>query len=136
MRRLAFALSMFIALLPQHAVAQDAGVEIRGVISDQIAAFKADDFEMAFTFASPGIKRLFGSPGRFGQMVRSGFPMVWRPAGVRFTDLSVRDGRQVQSVIVTDQAGTLHVLDYEMVPGQEGWLINGVWVREADGAGA
>jgi hypothetical protein len=118
------------------ASAQDAAAEIREIISGQIEAFKADDFETAFSFASPGIKRMFGSSDRFGQMVRSGYPMVWRPARVRFTALTVRDGRQVQSVLVTDQAGALHVLDYEMVPAGDGWQINGVWLREADAAGA
>jgi len=133
MRRLVMALTVAAALVPM-ARAQDAGAEIRGVISDQIDAFRADDFETAFTFASPAIKRLFGTPERFGQMVRSGYPMVWRPTDVRFTDLSIRNGRRVQSVLVTDEAGTLHVLDYEMVPGDEGWRINGVRLREASGA--
>ena len=135
MRRLALALAMVLAW-PLAAPAQEAGTEIREVISDQIAAFKADDFATAFTYASPSIKRLFGSPGRFGQMVRSGYPMVWRPADVRFTELKTRNGRQVQSVLVTDRAGALHVLDYEMVPGEDGWRINGVRVRKAGGAGA
>jgi len=133
MRRLVLALAVAAALVPA-ARAQDAGSEIRGVISDQIDAFRADDFETAFSFASPAIRRLFGTPERFGQMVRSGYPMVWRPADVRFTDLGTRNGRRVQSVLVTDETGTLHVLDYEMVPGDEGWRINGVRLREASGA--
>jgi hypothetical protein len=116
--------------------AQEADAAIRGVISSQIEAFKADDFDMAFTFASPAIKRLFGNPERFGQMVQSGYPMVWRPAEVRFSGLATREGRTIQSVVVTDRDGALHVLDYEMVEGPDGWRINGVTLRRPGGAGA
>lgn len=135
MRHLILALSLMVALAPSGR-AQDSGAEIRAVISDQIAAFEADDFEAAFGFASPNIRRMFGTSEVFGQMVRNGYPMVWRPADVRFSGLASRNGRPVQSVLVTDQAGALHVLDYEMVPGADGWQINGVWLREASGTGA
>ena len=33
--------------------------EIEGVISNQLEAFKADDFEQAFTFAAPNIQGIF-----------------------------------------------------------------------------
>ena len=62
--------------LGQAARAEDAAGAIRQVISDQIAAFQADDFATAFTFASPGIRAIFGTPGRFGAMVRGGYPMI------------------------------------------------------------
>jgi hypothetical protein len=110
--------------------AQDA--DIRSVISSQIEAFKADDFETAFGFASPGIKRMFGTPDRFGQMVRSGYPMVWRPAEVRFGALETRGGRQVQPVLVTDASGAVYVLDYEMIEMADGWRIDGVTLRRGD----
>jgi len=41
-----------------------------------------------------------------------------------------------QSVQVTDQAGALFVLEYEMVPGSDGWQINGVTVRRSEDAAA
>ena len=55
------------------------------MISKQIEAFKADDFDTAFSFASPMIQRMFGSASTFGEMVQNGYPMVWRPAEVRFS---------------------------------------------------
>jgi hypothetical protein len=135
MRRLAAAV-LLLAAAWGPAEAQDAESDIRAVISRQIEAFKADDFETAFSFASPAIKRMFGSPERFGAMVQSGYPMVWRPAQVRFSGLETRDGRTVQSVLVTDAGGALYVLDYEMVAGDGGWVINGVTVRRPGDAGA
>ena len=41
--------------------AQDDGAAIRGVISDQIAAFEQDDFAAAFEYTSPGIRQMFGT---------------------------------------------------------------------------
>ena len=76
--------AVLLAALGSGAGAQDAQGAIREVISDQIAAFEADDFATAFGFASPAIREMFGTPDRFGRMVREGYPMVWRPGGVRF----------------------------------------------------
>lgn len=136
MRRLLIVAALVSGLGAASARAQDATAEIRAVISDQIAAFRADDVATAFGFASPSIRQMFGTPENFGQMVRSGYPMVWRPADVRFSALVERDGRKVQSVMVTDGAGALHILDYEMIEGDSGWRINGVRLRRPGGAGA
>ncbi len=109
---------------------------IQSVIAEQLQAFQADDFDRAFTYASPNIKRLFGSPQRFGQMVRQGYPMVWRPAEVDYLGLREDTGRPTQRVMIRDAAGALHVLDYEMIETPEGWQINGVRVLPAGGIGA
>jgi hypothetical protein len=127
---------LLVCLCGAAAFAQDAAAAIREVISGQIEAFKADDFEAAFAFASPGIRRQFGDAGTFGEMVRDGYPMVWRPADVRFSGLADRDGRKVQSVIVTDRAGALFVIDYEMIPHDGGWRIDGVRLRQEGDTGA
>jgi hypothetical protein len=129
-------LALLLSGLGPGVRAQDETAAIRAVISEQMAALRADDFATAFGFASPAIRRMFGSPERFGAMVRKGYPMVWRPADVRFAPLTERDGRKVQSVLVTDQAGALHVLEYEMVPLDGAWRINGVRLRQEGGSGA
>jgi uncharacterized protein DUF4864 len=133
--RVALVLAALLGTAPA-APAEDPAAEIREVISQQIEAMRVDDFATAFTFASPEIQRMFGSPARFGQMVRQGYPMVRRPRDVRFLDAVTRDGGTVQGVLITDDAGVLHVLDYEMVPLVDGWRIGGVRIREAEGGGA
>jgi hypothetical protein len=120
------------AALP--AAAQDAA--IRGVISDQFRALGADDFAGAFAHASPAIKGIFGTPERFGQMVRQGYPMVYRQREVRFLDLRTVAGRLWQRVMVIDEAGRAHVLDYQMIETGDGWQINGVQLLPAGGVGA
>lgn len=105
--------------------------DIEGVISAQIEAFLADDFETAFTFASPMIKNIFGTPERFGAMVRNGYPMVWRPRDVEFLAIERRGRELWQNVMVRDADGAMHILEYQMIPGENGWKINAVRVRKA-----
>jgi hypothetical protein len=136
MRKFILVATLMAGLIGTAPRAEEPAEAIRGVISDQIAAFRADDFATAFTFASPTIKRMFGTSERFGEMVRSGYPMVWRPADVRFTGLRDRGGRTVQDVLVIDQVGALHLLEYEMIETEAGWQINGVRVRRAGDVGA
>ena len=107
--------------------------EIKGVISSQIEAFQSDDFSTAFTFASPSIQLMFGTPDNFGRMVSQGFPMVWRPSDVEYLGLREDRGALVQRLQVTDSDGRLHVLDYFMVETADGWKINGVeFVKQDD----
>ncbi|WP_299640824.1 DUF4864 domain-containing protein [uncultured Ruegeria sp.] len=123
MRRFLLAVSLS-AGLGSGAFAQNA--EIEANISAQIQAFKADDFATAFTFASPSIQRLFQNPDNFGTMVRNGYPMVWRPSDVRFLELREVAGALWQKVMITDASGRVHILDYQMIPLEGGWKINGV----------
>ena len=117
--------------------AQDGrGAAIESVVQGQIEAFLVDDFEAAFAFASPTIRRIFGSADNFGLMVRQGYPMVWRPADVRFLELRELGGRLFQDVMIRDRAGVFHVLEYEMVPSENSWQINGVRLVQQPEIGA
>lgn len=109
---------------------------IARVIGEQITAFQADDFTAAFDYASPGIRGIFGTPERFGQMVQQGYPMVWRPSDVEFLDLRQENGSVTQQVLVRDAKGMPWLLDYKMVRGANGWQIDGVQIRLAPAVGA
>jgi hypothetical protein len=125
--------SMVAALMVSFVLATPVKADadaIESVISRQIEALMADDFITAFTFASPMIQGIFGNPENFGMMVRQGYPMVWRPADVQFLDLEEIGGALWQSVLIKDQEGRLHVLEYQMVNGENGWKINAVRFRE------
>lgn len=137
MRHLVLSAVLALGVAATPALAQTSGDPgIRSTIQGQIEAFLADDFETAFTYASPGIKRMFGTPQRFGEMVRSGYPMVWRPAEVRYLELREVQGRTIQRVIIIDQQGGLHMLDYLMVETDEGWQIAGVQMVRNSTVGA
>jgi len=119
--------AMLMTLL--MALPAQADDEIEQVISEQIEAFLADDFETAFTYASPAIQGIFGTPDRFGEMVRNGYPMVWRPAEVEFLSVERRGRELWQNVLIRDAEGALHVLEYQMIMGEGGWKINAVRLR-------
>ena len=133
----AFFLGLIGAVALAGAVAaQDERGAIARTIQSQIDAFLADDFDTAFTFASPNIKRMFGSSERFGTMVQQGYPMVWRPGTVRYLDLEDRAGMLFQKVLITDGQGVPHVLEYQMIETPDGWQINGVRILDAPQVGA
>jgi|TARA_B110000027_G_C16115929_1_gene300079 hypothetical protein len=116
--------------------AQAQGADIKSTIDRQIEAFQADDFETAFGFASPNLQRLFGNPDNFRRMVTRGYPMVWRPAEVRYLELADVNGSLWQKVLIKDQKGVVHVLGYRMLETDMGWKINGVQLFPSPGADA
>ena len=129
-----FGLTLALGLLALPAVAQE--VPIQDTIRAQIEAFKADDFARAFTYASPNIHQIFGTSDNFGKMVKDGYPMVWHPSQVDMMDLRTVGGALWQRVRVTDLKGQSYLLDYQMIEGPSGWLINAVQMQKADDVGA
>jgi hypothetical protein len=122
MRRLYPLIAAMMLALP--AAAQDA--PIRATIQSQIDAMAADDFARAFTFAAPNIQGMFGTAQQFELMVRSGYPMVVAPREVRMLQLRTVAGNLWQRVLMVDQNGATHLLDYMMVETPQGWQIAAV----------
>jgi Domain of unknown function (DUF4864) len=119
------------------AMAQEArSPAIEATIQGQITAFLAEDVTTAFTFAAPNIKTIFGTAENFGAMVKQGYPMVWHPSAVRMLELRNEQGSFMQRVMVTDDAGRTHLLDYQMLETADGWQINGVQLLPDTGVGA
>ena len=110
--------------------------DIQGTIGSQLDAFQADDFATAFTFATPNLQRLFQSPQNFRRMVTLGYPMVWRPAEVRYLDLREENGAMMQTVEIKDGEGRMYLLDYMMIQTPDGWRIGGVQILETPGVAA
>ena len=113
--------------------AEDAGVTseaqaaIRGVIESQLAAFKRDDGQTAFSFASPTIKRIFGTPERFMAMVRQGYPAVYRPQAVEFLKLHQDGTAHIQEIRFIGPDGKAAIALYSLIQTADGeWLIDGV----------
>jgi non-ribosomal peptide synthetase component F len=127
-------IATFAALLAWPAAAQEE--PIQQTITAQIEAFRAEDFERAYAFASPTIHQIFGPTENFASMVVTGYPMVVNPARVEMQDLRTVAGALWQRVRITDQKGQAYLLDYQMVEGPDGWLINAVQMQRAADVGA
>ncbi|GFE51399.1 hypothetical protein So717_31520 [Roseobacter cerasinus] len=128
MRNMIFGLTFALGVAT-HLPAQEA--DIQATITSQLDAFQADDFVGAFQFASPNIQRLFGTAENFERMVTQGYPMVWRPGQVRYLELEQQGGTYAQRVMITDQQGRVHVLEYRMLETGAGWRINGVQILDS-----
>lgn len=118
MRRATFVAALLALALPVRAapVAKADAQAIRRVIQAQLAAFAADDAEAAFSHAAPAIREMFGgSAQRFMEMVRTGYPVVYRPASVAFLVPEPGDaGKVLQRVQMTDAAGAPWDVVYEL----------------------
>ena len=115
---------------------ESAKPQITDTIQSQFDALLQDDFEQAFTYASPFIKSLFGTSENFGVMVSRSYPMVHRAEDVRFLELRTIAGSLYQKVQVRDAEGRIHFLDYQMIQTENGWQINGVQLIKATGMSA
>jgi hypothetical protein len=99
----------------------------------QLEAFRRDDYDTAFTFASTEIQTQFNRQ-RFEEMVRRGYPEIARSifAAVIKTELAPHGAAYVTVKIRGANGQSIEAL-YELV-WQDGWKINGVATRP-DAAG-
>jgi len=86
MKIMAFRLAALFGLvlgLAVPALAQDVSPAdqsaIRDIIQSQVEAFRRDDGDAAFGYASPTMRGMFGSSEIFMDMVRQGYQPVYRP---------------------------------------------------------
>lgn len=99
---------------------------VRASIQAQLDAFAADDAERAFAQATPALRLQFGQAERFVAMVRQHYPVVYRPAAVRFLKAVRVDGELTQGVLFTDAKGLSWLAAYRMERQPDGgWRIAG-----------
>jgi hypothetical protein len=105
---------------------------IRDIIARQIEAFRRDDGEAAFAFASPTIQGMFRTPGHFMEMVRQSYRPVYRPHDVQFEELVTLEGKTMQRVLLVGPDQDVVVALYEMQRLANGeWRINGCFLFAA-----
>ncbi len=130
----AFALAILVAVSgasPADAKPLERDPEIIRVIQAQMAAFKVDDGERAFSYATPDIQRMFGTAERFMRMVRQGYQAVYRPRSVTFLGLEAGPDAETvsQRVLVTGPDGNPQMAIYVMEQQADGaWLIDGCFL--------
>ncbi len=121
---------MLLACAAGAAAQIDPDAEAAGrIVIQQLEAFRRDDFDAAFGFASAEIHELFDR-ARFEGMVRGGYPEIARSVSA-VIDGSERGagGRLFLLVRVRGANGRGIEAVYEMVREDRGWRINGVVTR-------
>jgi len=131
MRRIILGVALVLLPLCAPAWAQadksDAKVAAEPVVK-QLEAFRRDDYDTAFTFASAEIQAQFDRQS-FEVMVRRGYPEIARStsAAVVKTELAPHGAAYVTVKIRGANGQSIEAL-YELV-WQDGWRINGVVTR-------
>ena len=123
---------------PANAQDVDASTQaaVETVISGQIAAFRADDGALAYSFAAPSIKRIFPDPDRFMAMVREGYRPVYRPRYFRFARIDAVGGEIVQEVDIIGPDGKDWIAVYSLKQHEDGsWKITGCVLKEPEDLG-
>ena len=129
------ACALLLALAPCIANAQTVSAAdaaaVRKVIEAQLDAFRKDDAARAFSYATAGIRLTFVTAENFMEMVRSEYPVVYRPRTVAFDKpVPVDDDELMQPVRMTDDGGRTWIALYPMERGSDGvWRTNGCQLR-------
>ena len=116
-----------------ESVAPADAAAIQQVIQGQMNAFKVDDWNAAFAFASPGIQTKFESPQVFSQLVTQAYQPVYRPRGVEFRELKASEFGPTQEVFVVGPDGLSYLAYYTMEKQADGsWRISGCYLVRAE----
>ena len=106
---------------------------IRDVIQSQVEAFRRDDGDAAFGYASPMIQGMFGEANVFMDMVRQGYRPVYRPQVFDFREIVEMHGGIAQKVHVVGPDGRPVTAVYPMTRLPDGsWRINGCYLLAPD----
>ena len=113
-------------------ISEESALAVKKTVQSQLAAFAADDAELAFSYAAPGIQKLFKTSDNFMSMVQQTYPVVYRPANILFLKAKVLDSIVVQPVRLWDQVGGVWLAAYDLERQADGrWLITAcVLVRD------
>jgi Domain of unknown function (DUF4864) len=132
MKRVVFGLAGVLALVLCAGVAAAQGEKDAKAAADpvvkQLEAFRRDDYDTAYTFASEEIRTQFDRRG-FETMVRRGYPEIASSTFALVTKTELRsEGLAYVTIKIRGTNGQAIEGRYELV-WQNGWKINGVATR-------
>ena len=106
---------------------------IRIVISAQLAAFRANDAEKAYSLTTPAMRRSFADPGVFVETMRLVYPAVYRARAFHFDALKIRGNSATQSVVLLGEGEYALVAVYTLERQSDGrWLISACDLYESE----
>ena len=102
-------------------------------IMKQLDAFRRDDYDVAYIFASADIQRMFDREA-FERMVKGGYPEIARSTFALVSRTEVTpDGHVYVNVKIRGANGNSIEALYDMVRENDGWRINGVVTKPDPG---
>ena len=131
----AIGLMLTIGIGPATAdsISPEVQAALQNTITQQMDAFRSDDGALAYSFAAPSIKRIFPSVDRFMNMVRKGYPQVYRPQAVDFGEAVLDNNKLAQKVFIEGPQGKNWVALYTFEKQADGtYKITGVFLQPGD----
>ena len=135
-----FALALALMGLPFAPAAAAAGISatdaraLQLVVRAQLDAFASDDAERAFSFATRSIQTMFGTPEQFLHMVRTTYPVVYRPVSSAFLTVQGSGNQAIQRVQMQDAQGDAYLATYTLERQKnKTWRITGCQVMANKG---
>ena len=126
------ALLLLAPALPAHAQTP-APNEASEPVMKQLEAFRRDDFDTAYTFASSEIKEQFDRPA-FEHMVKTGYPEIARSTFATVAASTVApNGHAYLQIKIRGANGNSIEAIYELVLENGQWKINGVSAKPDPG---
>ena len=124
------ALAAWLVLAAPAAAQRDPDEDDAGrVVMQQLEAFRRNDFQTAFGFASRTIRDMFDA-ARFEAMVRGGYPEIARSVRANIDGSKRGDAGELYLFLhVQGENGRSIEAVYEMVRESGAWRINGVVSR-------
>jgi hypothetical protein len=95
------------------------------VVSQQLSAFRADDFDDAYRQAAAEVQQKF-SRTQFELMIRRDFSFMTEPAQVEFGAVRVAGGSALVQVFLRAHDGTVRGFLYSFTAESGAWKIDGV----------
>lgn len=135
MRTRLISAALYVLALTAAGNAGDAEVKVaQSVIDSQLKAFQADDGALAYSYAAPGIKRVFPTVDAFMGMVTNGYTPVRRPQSYVFgKSEEMGAGRIAQQVFVVGPDGKEYEALYTLERQPDGrFLITGCSLRASN----
>ena len=114
------------AFADQPAVPAPSARAVQLIVRAQLDAFAADDAKRAYSYAAANIQQMFGTADNFMEMVRTTYPVVYRPASVTFLTPKPQGKVVVQPVHMADGQGATWIAVYRLAQQKDkSWRIAG-----------
>ena len=106
--------------------------ELSTVIEAQLAAFRADDYPKAYTFAAAEIKGIFPASD-FEKMVRTNYPVIAKSTSTEYGVAFDTGDEAVVNVRIENAEKKSVEYQYLLKKEADGWKISGVTEAKAEG---
>ena len=117
---------LFFLTVSSYGVEEVFGPQIEKVITSQFNAFQEKNITLAYSFASPEIKRQYPSAEIFGQMVKNGYSDIWNSKSHTFEGLKLKGEMAFQMVTVVSNNNNINNYLYTLYYYNGEWVIAGV----------